>query len=61
MSRTGPEHAWLTQTLEVSKIAGAVRSLEGSNPSPSAYDPNRQQRAGSSKREAGLKPASPTA
>src|SRR4029453_11758600 len=46
VSRTGPESAWLSEILEVSKIAGAVRSLGGSNPSPSADNPNRQQRCG---------------
>ena len=46
VSRTGPQHAWLSEMLEVSKIARAVRSLEGSNPSPSADNWNPVHDAG---------------
>ena len=53
VSRTGPEGAWLSRMREVSKIAGAVRSLGGSNPSPSADNPNRQQRRGNKQERGG--------
>ena len=40
VSRTGPQHAWLSQMRAVSKAVNRHRRFEGSNPSPSASAQN---------------------